>query len=126
MDRNEARWAEIVFWPEEDLRQLHRREMLREEKSKSLISERKMPIENWDIKFIAQMRERLNLVPYWDRMIPESDRQTRMEKFLHKIYPAWKSIIGNESNDFGSMADLHRADWAIFKSDVRPNRGIAS
>ena len=127
MNRNESRWAQIMFWPIDDILDLHRRELIRESRCNALIAARKSPIELWGLGFMAMMEDRAGLNPYWDRMIKEADRKTRMDGFTRAIYPIWKPIIGQingeDATDFADMAALHRADLAIFRKDIKPNRG---
>jgi len=122
MTRNESRWPQIVFYDDGDLRDLHRREMRLDQKCSELIAERKPPIETWDLGFMQAMEERAGLQPYWDRCTNESDRKIRMDQFLRAIYPIWRPMLG-EAADFQDMASLHKADLAIHRKGVRPNRG---
>lgn len=122
MNRTESRWAQIVFWDKAELLELHRREMLREEKSDALARGRQSPIDTWDMGYIDRMAAVHNLVPYWDTMLPSPARDDRMGQFLRAIYPCWKSIFG-EAYQEPDMAALHKADRNVFGHDIRPNRG---
>ena len=122
MNRTEARWSRIVFWDEDELAELHRREMIREEKSNALAKERKSPIDTWDMAYIDRMDQVHNLAPYWDSMLPVNTRDERMSQFLRGIYTCWKPIFG-EAYEEPNMAALHKADKNVFARDIKPNRG---
>ena len=123
MNRNETRWAQIVFWEMGELLRLHTIEEKLEKKCEELIAKRESPIETWGISYMSEMEDRAALVPYWDRCLKEGDRKVRMDSFVKAIYPIWKPIMGQNANDFADMSALHKADLAIYRRSVRPNRG---
>ena len=124
MTRNETRWSQIVFWDHADIVELHRREKVLEARCDGLIAARKPPIEVWDLAFIESMQTKHDLDPYWDIHLQVGIRNARMNQFLRGLYPLWKPICGEV--DFKDMTDLHRADMAIYRNGMKPNRGTVS
>ena len=122
MTTNESRWAQIVFWNRENLDELHRRELLREKENESRAEAMKSPIDVWDFLFIERMQGTHELVPYWDSMLPESARTERMAQFCREIYTSWRPFFGQGGQD-PEISVLHKADNAIFKIGIKPNRG---
>jgi hypothetical protein len=46
-----------------------------------------------------------------------------MKAWKASIYPIWATIIPKENSD-PEIALLHKADLAIYRSGLRPNRGV--
>ena len=132
MTREECRWAQIVFYTEGDLLEIHRRERILYKKCEALIASRKSPIEWWDLGYMSRMEDTLRLVPYWPAPMPESDRKVRMYAFLRIIYPVWRGITKRMDSEIeGSAAAdcpeiMHKCDLTIWKMGKRPGRKIAS
>lgn len=136
MNREESRWAQLVYWDEPQILELHRREDRLVSKLESLIKANKSPCETWDLGFIERMAVIHQLSPFWPATVPEAERKVRMDQWKRAIYPIWRGLTvraypgaGEDFSLEGCFDDtdlLHRADIAIYRSGLQPmQRGIS-
>lgn len=140
---NLARWMQVVFWPEEDLKALHALE-------KSLAT--RLPLSN-ELRFQAdkladwrghakmrKMATTLWPAGFWPKAMSLTDRDMSLEVFAREIYPLTAGIAAKDDADDKkrSLSDalqasvlsecltLHRQDWAVYKSGYKPRRDMVT
>jgi hypothetical protein len=69
------------------------------------------------------LEDKYQLVPYWDKTIPECIRADRVKEFERAVFPIWAGIMGREKEKKDECAILHGCDIAIHGSGIRVFRG---
>ena len=124
MTREEARWAQIVFWSKEDVDELHRRERKKWDIYRAAVADAQRTPDWWDDGFISSRLYVHCLQPYWPVSMPSGEREDRISSFFRLIYPVWKGILSrNPDCDIYDINVLHTCDLSIWKMGKRPNRG---
>ena len=126
------RWAQIVFWNRNELKELQWREMSRMKQSG--LSGGAIQ----DMIYIERISEDNALYPFWPKDVYESDQMQRMKMFYKSIYPIWAPIVSehikkeledtgrDKAKDFDDLKVLHLCDINIYDSGNKPDRITSS
>lgn len=125
-----SRWAQIVLWGDEDLRELQEWEKSQEKRygrsqTRGLVG------------MMDKINTRNGMTHFWDRTVDEAERAQRLAAFYASIFTTWASIVrknievelndensgqaADKSKDFDELTVLHRCDWSVKSLGERPN-----
>ncbi len=120
LDNKDSRWMIIPFWDQESLLELHKKE------DRAAMEKRSPELE---FKFLMdQTLNKFLLTPFWDRAMPQEERNQNTEEYKRIIYPLWAKVwdawvkTWNDPNGETELSVLHRCDMIIFHSGHKPNR----
>src|SRR3990172_1517685 len=126
MEQHKSRWALIPFWDAEDLRRLH------ESENKSAAQKKSWELELGYIH--EQMIQKYKMRPFWNPKMMPADQAAAMSEFQSQIFPIWKGIetkwiaswdkykTNPEFKSEPEVSVIHRIDFAICDSGIKPNR----
>lgn len=121
----EARWAQLIEWDENAVRDLHAREVAREAANEARRKKQKAPDEWQDLAYIAGRVGEFGMSPYWGQFTAQEIRTERMRSFLAAIWPLWKSQEARRGDADPDYKWVHAADLAIRRSGIKLDRSVA-
>ena len=142
MDSNTSRWAQIVFWTEGDVLELHRREgfsVSRLEDGQYRFRQKNLP--SWmALSFFQTISEQIFKKGYWPQAMTEPAKAESMKNFEKAIFPIWKGIEQKDIDSDARMTlsecmarpilaecvTMHKQDLAIRDSGFQPEKMIVT
>ena len=128
MDSSTARWMMVVYLTQDQLEELHQREI-----SLAKLSKDSGRYLGWEDRTFLTNSLRLNgLDPYWPTEMGGGDQAIAVGAFERAIYPMWNGVKKKwmeNTAPYSGLTELemeHAIDWKLWKSTVKPNRAAVT